>query len=161
MGRVKRLKYTSSNHKKRPVGELKPYRRGRYELLCLWKDSMSKTFYLHRIVAEHFLDSLPHCPTCETPYEINHRDTNRHNNAASNLEYVTHQQNMEHAQPHARARMREKIAILTTEKVGEIKRLLSDGILSQRQIATQFGVGNSAICNISKGRHWKEVLPTI
>lgn len=45
---------------------------------------------------------------------------------------------------------------LTTDKVKEIKKLLSDG-LSQSAIAKIFGVSRGAICDIKRGRNWKHV----
>ena len=47
--------------------------------------------YLHVLVAEAFLGP------CPKGKEANHRDGDRKNNAASNLEYMTHSQNIRHA----------------------------------------------------------------
>ena len=47
--------------------------------------------YLHVLVAEAFLGP------CPKGKEANHRDGDRKNNAASNLEFVTHSQNVRHA----------------------------------------------------------------
>ena len=50
-----------------------------------------KQYYLHRVVAEHFLDNERNLP------EVNHIDGDCYNNAASNLEWVTKMENMRHA----------------------------------------------------------------
>lgn len=50
-----------------------------------------KTVYIHMVVAEVFLGPRPE------GFEINHKDLNKTNNDVSNLEYVTHSENMEHA----------------------------------------------------------------
>jgi len=47
--------------------------------------------YVHQIVAEAFIGGCPHNS------EVNHKDTDKSNNAASNLEYITHAENMAHA----------------------------------------------------------------
>lgn len=55
-----------------------------------------KTFYVHRMVAECFLDNplnLPH---------VNHKDGNRANNAAYNLEWISSKDNHLHAIMHGR-----------------------------------------------------------
>jgi hypothetical protein len=46
---------------------------------------------IHRIVAEVYLPNQLNLP------EVNHKDTNKMNNNISNLEWITHQQNIEHA----------------------------------------------------------------
>lgn len=62
-----------------------------YQAVGLYKDSKSKTGKVHRLVAQAFIpnpDNKPH---------VNHIDGNKLNNYASNLEWVTHQENTSHA----------------------------------------------------------------
>lgn len=61
-----------------------------YERLDLTKDGKSYTRFVHRLVAEAFLDNV------ENKSEVNHIDCNRANNNLENLEWVTHAENMEH-----------------------------------------------------------------
>ena len=49
-----------------------------------------KSVYVHRIVAETFLDNL------ENKKEINHKDGNPQNNNVTNLEWVTRSENEQH-----------------------------------------------------------------
>lgn len=55
------------------------------------KDRIKKNCYIHRLVAENFLDSV------EGKTEVNHIDGNTLNNRADNLEWCTHGENMKHA----------------------------------------------------------------
>lgn len=50
-----------------------------------------KGYYLHRIVAEHFLDNPDNLP------EVNHIDGDYYNNKLSNLEWISKLDNMRHA----------------------------------------------------------------
>jgi hypothetical protein len=50
-----------------------------------------------------------------------------------------------------------KLSKLNEEKVKEIKELLKKG-KKQKEIAIQYGVNNSTICDIKTGRSWKHVI---
>lgn len=60
-----------------------------YEEICLHDSGKSKYFLVHRLVANAFLDG--------TGEEINHKNGNKTDNRASNLEWCTHGQNLKHA----------------------------------------------------------------
>lgn len=62
-----------------------------YLTIDLYKDSERSTRRVHRLVAEAFI------PNPEGKPEVNHIDGNRHNNNASNLEWVTSKENCRHA----------------------------------------------------------------
>lgn len=64
---------------------------GLYYTVSLSKNGRYKSFNVHRLVAEAFLDR----PEGKT--EVNHIDGDKHNNNLSNLEWVTQQENHIHA----------------------------------------------------------------
>lgn len=61
-----------------------------YTYICLTKDGKQKTYLLHRLVAENFLEPVP------GKTFINHKDFNKQNNQVDNLEYVSRKENYEH-----------------------------------------------------------------
>lgn len=61
-----------------------------YKLVSLSKQGR-KNHYLHRLVATHFIPN-----PCEK-YFVNHKDGDKSNNHVSNLEWVTHSENIVHS----------------------------------------------------------------
>lgn len=62
-----------------------------YYQIKLLSNKTRKTFYVHRLVWETFKGKIP------KGYEINHKDHNKANNDLSNLELVTHSENVKKA----------------------------------------------------------------
>lgn len=62
-----------------------------YPYLGLCDNGVHKTCYVHRLVAEAFI------PNPLNKEEVNHKDGDKANNDVSNLEWVTHQENIQHA----------------------------------------------------------------
>ena len=62
-----------------------------YYIVSLSKNNKVKNFFVHRLVAEHFLEKKLGCEY------VNHIDGNKHNNRAENLEWVTAKGNKLHA----------------------------------------------------------------
>lgn len=65
--------------------------RGKYYAVNLYKNNKRKTFNIHRLVAQAFI-SNPENKSC-----VNHIDCNTFNNNLSNLEWVTHRENIMYA----------------------------------------------------------------
>ena len=71
--------------------EIKPrYTKNGYARVYMRQTSTNKRVdkYIHRLVAEYFIEN----PKCKK--YVNHKDCNRHNNSADNLEWVTVKENV-------------------------------------------------------------------
>ncbi|AVR44797.1 hypothetical protein C7S20_05675 [Christiangramia fulva] len=94
IGRVKRLErtFTCSRgiiyHLKEKILSSKPNKTSGYVTVNLSKDGIKTNHSVHRLVAELFVDN-PHNNNV-----VNHKDENRSNNTAENLEWVTHGENI-------------------------------------------------------------------
>lgn len=96
----------------------------------------SKFFKLHRVMAENFLP-----PPGEGESEVNHKDGNRANNAAWNLEWCTHSHNMREAY---------RIGIKTNKgEKGPNARLCTQQVLTIREMASK-GFTDRQIVDILK-----------
>jgi hypothetical protein len=105
---------------------------------------------VHQLVAAAFIGP------CPEGMEVNHIDLDKSNNRPSNLEYLTHLDNIRHARatriwntPYGEASPNAK---LTEQQVAEIR---ASG-LSQRNLATMYGVSQPLICYIKSGKQWKK-----
>ena len=61
-----------------------------YKSVRLWNGSNYKNHYVHRLVAEAFIPNPDNKPT------VNHKDENKKNNSANNLEWMTYLENNEY-----------------------------------------------------------------
>lgn len=62
-----------------------------YLIIRLNKRGVKKNKYIHRLVAEHFIDNPKNLPV------VNHLDYDKKNNDVSNLEWCTQQENVRHS----------------------------------------------------------------
>lgn len=71
---------------------LKPFRNEKgYLVVELWKNQTRKSRKLHKLVAETFVANPKNLT------EVNHKDGNKSNNCAENLEWCTRSENVQHA----------------------------------------------------------------
>ena len=88
-GKVRRLIFKNNRVVKDKVREKKPTDNGNgYLIVSLQNCNKRKNYYVHRLVAEAFCDKSINCSV------VNHKDYNKYNNAAENLEWCTQKQNV-------------------------------------------------------------------
>lgn len=90
---------------------------GGYFVVQLSKKGKSRNWLVHRLVAEAFIDNPNKLP------EINHKDENKANNAVSNLEWCTHEYNMNYNNLGKRAKIKKELNELykQEERILEVK----------------------------------------
>lgn len=115
-------------------------------------DGIRDNVGVHRLVCEAF-----HGPAPSSRHEPNHKDGNKHNNAADNLEWATRSENQKHAadaglKPHGE---HSHLAKLTLRDVRVIRSMLALKTFSQKEIAAQYGVAQTTICKINTGQKWR------
>lgn len=97
-GRVKSLTYRKCVHGIRTISNanivLSPFDNGNgYLTISLTRNQKRKNFYVHRLVAENFINNPNKFNV------VNHKDFNRKNNKVENLEWCTQKYNTNHARP--------------------------------------------------------------
>ena len=107
-----------------------------------------KQYPIHRIVAKCFIENPDGKP------EVNHKDGNKRNNRADNLEWVTRSENVLHSirnnlQPKGNTTYKGKF---TPEEREAIKALCRSG-RSKRSVASEYGVSHTCICDIVNDKY--------
>ena len=102
-------------------------------LKCALINKYNKQKYLriHRIIAKVFIPNLLNKP------QINHIDGNKQNNCIFNLEWVTCQENFNHAKENGLTNKGEKQSgsKLTEQQIKEIRRIWHENTITNRKIS--------------------------
>jgi hypothetical protein len=124
---------------------LKPQKNGKgYYRVRIGK----KLMFVHRLVAEKYV------PNPDNKPQVNHIDGNKLNNSADNLEWVTNQENRNHALENGLHLCGEKCpwSKLTKEQVEFIR---NHKELDSTELAILFNVSDRNIRDIRRYKSWK------
>ncbi len=129
---------------------LRPYfnfERG-YFYISVQKPGVRRNFSVHRLVAENHL-GFP------VGLEVNHKDGNKKNNRAENLEWVTKSENMKHAhatglQPKPKGNMK-----FSADRIKKLRALRATGY-THSEIASRLGMGVSTVTHVLLGSRRKD-----
>jgi hypothetical protein len=138
----------------KPINEyriLKPTDNGNgYLRINRRKDGKQITLYVHKLVAQCFIDN----PRGLT--EINHKDENKYNNNANNLEWCTHKENCNHGTRNIRSGEKHSKAVICLE-TGKVYNSLSEAAKCMGCVKTAIANCLNKRTKTSCGYHW-EVL---
>ncbi|MFT3740446.1 MAG: NUMOD4 domain-containing protein [Breznakibacter sp.] len=136
---------------------------GGYPTLPMRPFGKSTTFYIHKLVAEFFLN-----PPAEDQTFVLHVDFNKKNNYFGNLKWATKEEVVEHQQKNplvreAREKQKERYALqgqkLTATQVMRLKMKINDPNRKTRlkMLAKQFGISEMQLYRIKLGENWGHV----
>lgn len=134
--------YSSRGKKNGTYREIKQHNNsfGYMQVNLMDDNGVERKKYVHRLVASVFL------PNPNKLSDVNHKDGDRSNNKASNLEWMSHKDNVHHS-----------IAVLGHKRLGpkpkRIKNIITgEEFESVKDAASKCGVSASGIYNQMKGR---------
>lgn len=129
-----------------------PIKSGYLRVKIYYLDGTCLDSYVHRLVAKAFI------PSVEGKDEVNHIDANKENNHVSNLEWVSHAENMKHAQDNKLITYGFETANshYTEEQIHKVFQLMQEG-WRYKDIAQETGVGYQHIINLRSGARHKDI----
>ena len=165
MGRVRSLDRTALRADGKPlrvrgrVLTANPNSRG-YARVTLQYNGAARSATVHSLVARAFLRKPPRSISSRREgFVVNHKDGDKLNNYADNLEYITSTANIYHARATGVLSVkgdRNNKAKLTDEQVREIRERYSRGEV-QTSLARHYGVNQTTISRIVRREGWPHV----
>lgn len=134
----------------RPVGRCDT---SGYVQFTYFVDGRSRIFSAHRTIWEQVNGPIP------PGMEVNHKNGVKTDNRISNLELMTHQQNIKHAYENdlkTNRGVHHPRSILNDDKVRELRRLRADGV-DALVLAAQFGISRRNVYDVTNRRTWTHV----
>lgn len=109
-----------------------------------------KMMFVHRLVAQQYI------PNPENKLQVNHKDGNKLNNCVDNLEWVTNQENRNHAIKNDLHFCGDRCfwSKLTSQDVMFIR---NDNSYNITELSKMFNVARSTIRNVKIGKTWKQL----
>ncbi len=130
---------------------LRPYDNFGYKKVALTENGKLKKYFIHVLVMRAFVGE-------PNGKEVNHINGNRADNRLINLEYLTHQENVQHAKDVLGAYLGESnvMAKLTNDNIRAIRCFIQDGF-SGSLIARMFNVTSATISSIKHRKTWNHI----
>ena len=111
-----------------------PFDNGRgYKQVYLCKNGKTKVHYVHRLVALHFIENPNNF------LEINHKDEDKANNCADNLEWCTHKYNQNYGSKNIRAAIKNSKKVYQYDMEGNLLEIFPSCISVQRKLGYKQG----------------------
>lgn len=123
-----------------------------YKTVTLYRDKRGKQLMVHRLVAEAFI------PNPENKPQVNHKDTDKHNNIKDNLEWCTNAENKEHAIMNGLSGKGDmnSMSKLTRFDVNAIRELYSSGV-KPSFLSEKYGICKQHVHAIVTRKAWKHI----
>lgn len=126
-----------------------------YPRVTFCHGTVRKSFSVHRLVADAFLDNPNNFPV------VNHKNSKRDDNYFENLEWTTYSGNAQHAfdsggraRPKGESNPQSKYS---DRDIRIIRKLYEDGHYSQREIGEMFEDNQNNISRIVLRQRWKHI----
>ena len=107
-----------------------------------------KMYFVHRLVAEKYI------PNPDNKPQVNHKDGNKLNNNVNNLEWVSNQENRDHAIKNGLHLVGEDCPWAKLSKE-QVKFIREHNELNSKELAKVFNISDCHVREIRRGESWK------
>ncbi len=147
------INYSKNNIRKKHIAVFNGHG---YLQVGLSKNGKVKRFMVHRLVAKAFLDNAEERPA------VNHKNGNKTDNRLSNLEWVTHRENMQHAREFLGVdnnvvRFGEENSSSKISSVDVIYIRTCGAGVTNKELASRYGLTAKHVASIRRGKFWKHI----
>lgn len=144
-GKIKSFRRKSNKEKGLILKQETSYRG--YKQVSLYKDGKKHQKFVHRLVAEAFI------PNPDNKPEVNHKDTDKTNNAVSNLEWNTSSENTIHAYKNGLYdNLKESLSIAGPNRHPPVRVVETGKIYrSQRELSKELNLCEQCVSRCLKG----------
>ena len=120
-----------------------------------WRYTLKDNEGKFRYIRKHRLMALSFLPNPNNLDSVNHKDGNKLNNNISNLEWISHKDNMQHA--HSNGLIKYSNYKLSLADKVKIKSLIDSG-MTNRELSEVFGVTDWYIASVRKGEKLQNII---
>lgn len=153
------------NYEISDLGEIRNTKTGRLIKQFVGKDGYLRTQIAGKSRLVHRLVALTYVPSDVGKDFVNHKDGNKSNNRADNLEWCTRCENMKHAYAlnlKSQKGIKNSRNKLSEEDVKFIREhyIPKDSTFGGKALANRFGVAHQTVCAVVSGQNWnaKELI---
>lgn len=147
LGRVRSLERIINNRLMKGIIKKTQIQKNRFEYVNLRKAPIVKLCTVHRLVAKAFIPNPNNLP------EVNHKDFNRANNNANNLEWVSGEENRQHFLSGIKPGSYHNGAKLTEEEVLHIRKRE----VPVAEYAKLYGLSLTNVYHVQQRKTWKHI----
>ena len=121
-----------------------------YLRVAFYTEGKTHFFTVHRLVAQAFI------PNPDNLLQVNHKDFDPTNNAVTNLEWASHQDNIDHSAENVKRGQDHYMAKLTETDVLDMRWLRSLGV-AVADLADSYGVAKRTARDAIRGITWRHI----
>lgn len=125
-----------------------------YLSVGLKKNNKPKIFYVHRLVAQAFIENSLNKP------EVNHKYGTKGNNYSSNLEWCTLNENRKHAVETGLVKHKgesNQMSKFSEKVILSLRKEFANGCITRKELSEKYGISKTHVVSIINKSRWTHI----